>query len=1354
MDSNNWRPAQAEQPPPMDGGDWRNQLQADSRQKIVNKIMETLKRHLPVSGQEGLEELKKIAIRFEEKIYSAATSQSDYLRKISLKMLTMESKSQNTIPNAMPSNTAGVSRNPQDQVPSQNMQSQVHNQGQSVPLQMVATQPQARQQLLAQNMQNNLASAGMQTSASLPNSLPPVSGLPQNPMSNAAQNPNMQSISGISQNSIGNSMNQGVASNLFTNAQRQMQVRQQQIGSQQPQLSQNPQQYMYQQQQLQHPMVKQKLQQGGMQQPLMQTVMQQQQQPQQQQQQNMLQGNQLQSSQQPITQTSSVMQPSIISGMQQNQQSSIQQPSQSILQQHQQSVLRQQQQQQPQQNSVIQQTQMSQQTIMPSQQQQQLMGKQANVVNMQQNQLIGQQSNISDMQQQQQQQRMLGQQNSLPNHPSQQQTNHQNLQQQHLVGQQNLPNMQQQQLGHQNHAGGLAQQQQLVGAQSGTIGMQTNQHSVHVMQQSKVPGQQQSQSAASLLPGGGQQPQPQLQPQPQSQPQQQLMSQLQSHPTQLQQLALQQQQSSLQHNMQQRIQTPNPLLQQQNMIDQQKHLFQSQRAPPDAPSTSLESTAQTGGTNAGDWQEEFYQKIKAMKDLYFTELNEMYQKISIKLQQHDSLAQPAKIEQLDKLKLFKQMLEKLMHFLQTTKNNVSPVHREKFSSFERQIINLLNSHRPRKTVPSMQQGQILSSQLQTMQQSQQPHSQLPQAQSHDSGANPQLQSMNLQGSVPAIQQNNMSSLQHGSGPSLPAITTSQQSMVNSLQAGSNLGSGQGNAPNSMQQVAMASMQQIPASASQQANMATLQTQSGVNMLQQNINPLQSNSHMLQNQHLKQQQEQQMMQTQQLKHQLHSRQMQQQLLQKQQLIQQQQQQQLHLQAKQQQASSMQAHQMPQIHQINDVNDIKMRQGSGPRSGAFPQHLSSTQRYAHQQLKAGASFPISSPQLLQGMSPQVNQHSSPQVDQQNLPPSVPKCGTPLQSANSPFVPSPSTPLAPSPMPGDSEKPAVSSLSNTANIGSIGTPGISASPFLECTAVDGTHGNASTVSGKSSVTEQPLERLLKAVKSISPKALNASVSDIGSVVSMIDRIAGSAPGNGSRATVGEDLVAMTKCRLQARNFLTQDGSTGTKRMRRHTSAMPLNVASSVGSMSDSFKGLETSELESTATSSIKKTRIEVNHALLEEIKEINERLIDTVVDISDEDADPSVAASAALGSGGTIVRCCFSAITLSPNLKSQYTSAHMSPIQPLRLLVPANYPNCSPILLDQLPVQVSKDHEDLSLKAKSKFSISLRSLSQPMSLREIARTWDDCARAVISEYAQQNGGGTFSSKYGTWENCLSAA
>ncbi|RVW36865.1 Mediator of RNA polymerase II transcription subunit 15a [Vitis vinifera] len=76
--------------------------------------MDTLKRHLPVSGQEGLHELRKIAVRFEEKIYTAATSQSDYLRKISLKMLTMETKSQTAMPSNLPSNSAGNSKNPPD----------------------------------------------------------------------------------------------------------------------------------------------------------------------------------------------------------------------------------------------------------------------------------------------------------------------------------------------------------------------------------------------------------------------------------------------------------------------------------------------------------------------------------------------------------------------------------------------------------------------------------------------------------------------------------------------------------------------------------------------------------------------------------------------------------------------------------------------------------------------------------------------------------------------------------------------------------------------------------------------------------------------------------------------------------------------------------------------------------------------------------------------------------------------------------------------------------------------------------------------------------------------------------------
>ncbi|KAK9682732.1 hypothetical protein RND81_10G092800 [Saponaria officinalis] len=1349
MDSNNWRPNQGEaQPPPMDGGDWRSQLQPDSRQRIVNKIMETLKRHLPFSGQEGVQELKQIAIRFEEKIYSAATSQSDYLRKISLKMLTMESKSQGALPNAMPSNSAG--RNPQDPAASQNMQSQVLNQNQSVPLQMAANQSQARQQLLNHNIPKNMVSGALQTGVSLPNPLP-TNGLAQNTVPNVAQNSNMQNTSSISQNSMGNTMNPGIASSMFSNAQRQLQGRQQHLGSQQQhQQSQNSQQFMYQQQQqqlqLKHQLMQHNLQQQNIQQPLMQT---------QQQQQTM--------------QTSSVMQPSI-TGLQQNQQASIQQPTQSVLQQHQQSMIRQQSQQTPaiqqqqvlgqqlnagnmQQSQLIgqqpnyggmQQTQLigqqpnvgntqqsqliGQQPNAGNKQQSQLIGQQPTVGNLQQSQLTSQQSNILDMQQQQQQQqRLLAQQNNIQNLAPQQPTSHQNLQQQqHLLGQQNnLQNIHQQQLGHQSHVGG----QQLMGTQSGNASMQTSQQqSVQMMQPTKVPMQQQTQNA--LSGGSGQQ-------QLQSQSQQQLMSQLQSQPTQVQQqLPMQPQSNALLHNMHQRMQNMNPLLQQQNLTDQQK-LFQAQRATPEAPSSSLDSTAQTGSVNGGDWQEEVYQKIKSMKDLYYADLNEMYQKISFKLQQHDSLPQQPKIEQIEKLRQFKNMLDRLMQVLQITKNNISPSHKEKLPSFEKQIVSLLNPSKPRKP-PQLHSYQ-------------QQHPQIPQAQSHDGAANSQMQSMNIPSSGATMQQSSLTNLKHGSVSTLSAVTSLQQSIPSSLQP-SNFDSGQASAPSSMQQGAASSMQINTVSAPHQANTGAMQPQGGVSLLHQNVNNIHTNTNMLQNQHLKQQHEQQ-----------HSKQhiLNKMQLQKQQILQQQ------LNQQGQQPSQMQAHQMAQLQQLNDVNE-KMRH---LKSGAFAQHLSSAQRFMNHQVKPGASFPVSSPQLLNAVSPQINHHSSPQIDTQNLPPSVSKGGTPLHSANSPFVPSPSTPLVPSPMPGDHEKPAVSSLSNAANVGqqtngaiaapqslSIGTPGISPSPLFECAGPDGTLGNASaTISGKSSVTELPIERLLRAVKSASPKALTAAISDISSVVSMVDRIAGSAPGNGSRATVGEDLVAMTKCRLQARNILTQDGSSGAKRMRRYTSAMPLHMGASAGSGNDSLKQLNgpfTPELESTATSGVKKARIEVNHALLEEIREINERLIDTVVSISDEDMSPSMAALAVEGSEGIVVKCSYNAITLSPSFRSQFISAEMSPIQPLKLLVPDAYPNCSPILLDKLPIGVSNEHEDLSVKAKSRFSVSLRSLSQPMSLKDIARTWDDSARAVISEYAQRFGGGTFSSKYGTWENCLSAA
>nr|KYP35225.1 hypothetical protein KK1_043754 [Cajanus cajan] len=1050
MDSSNWRTNQGTNPT-MDTSDWRAQLPPEARQRIVNKIMDTLKKHLPVSGPDGLHELRKIAQRFEDKIFTAAISQPDYLRKISLKMLTMENKSQNTLGSNMPPNQVGPSNKPPDQGLVLQPQVQNHGQQHSIPL---PNQLQPHQQLLSQNIQTNVASQ--------PN-LAPVSSLSLTPSQNIVQNSNIQNIPGP--NSVGSTISQN--SNL----------------------------------------------------------------------QNILPQNQ--------------------------QSTNVQQSTQSMQQQHSQVIRHQQQ-------------------TPVTQQQQQLMGPQSNTTNMQHAQMLGQQNNVGDIQQSQ---RMLSQQNNLANMQQRQQQ---------LINQQNNPSNIHQQLG--NNGPGL-QQQHLLGHDSGNTEMQTSHHSAHMLQQSKP-------------------------------------AQLQQH------LGLQQQPNPSQRDMQQRIQASGSLLQQQNVLDQQKQLYQSQRTLPETSATSLDSTTQTAQPSGVDWQEEVYQKLQTMKESYLPEMNEMYQKIANKLQKHDSLPQQPKSEQIEKLRAYKMMLERMMEILQIPKNNILPNFKEKLGSYEKQIINLINSNRPRKGMSSVQLGQLPPTHMSSIQQ---PQSQVTQVQSHENQMNSQMQSTNLQGSVPTMQQNNIASLQHNS---LSSVSTGQQNMMNSMQPGTNLDSGQVNSVNSLQQVPMSSLQQNPATTAQQTN----------------------------------------------------------------------------------------------------NNSLSSQGMVVKPGVFQQHLASGQHstYSHQQLKQGSAFPVSSPQLLQAASPQVQQHSSPQFDQQNHLPSKTKVGTPLQSSNSPFVgPTPSPPLAPFPMPGESEKsiPCVSSISNAANIGhqqtggavapgqslAIGTPGISASP------------------------------LLAEVKSISSKTLSAAVRDIGSVVVMNDRIAGSAPGNGSRAAVGEDLVSMTNCRLQARNFITQDGSNGIKRMKRYISAIPLNAVSSAGSMHDSIKHItasETSDLESTATSSVKKPKIEVNHALLEEIREINHQLIDTVVDISDEDVfDPTAAVAAAEGAEGIIVKCSFIAVALSPSLKSQYASAQMSPIQPLRLLVPANYPNCSPILLDKFPVESSKESEDLSVKAKSRFSSSLRSLSQPMSLGEIARTWDVCARNAISEHAQKSGGGSFSSKYGTWENCLTS-
>lgn len=411
------------------------------------------------------------------------------------------------------------------------------------------------------------------------------------------------------------------------------------------------------------------------------------------------------------------------------------------------------------------------------------------------------------------------------------------------------------------------------------------------------------------------------------------------------------------------------------------------------------------------------------------------------------------------------MLERIITFLQVSKMNVNTAHRDKLASYEKQIVSFLNSNRPKKP------GQV-PPHMQSMMPTQ---SQIMPSQSQENNMSPQMQPANVQGS--GMVQQNTSSLQQNPMP-LSGVSNTQQNMIGLVQPGQSIEAGQGGGLSSLQHgVGVHSSVNAP----MQTNMNGMSSQSGVSVLQPNSSNLQSNSGVNQQQHVK---EQQIMQSQQLKQQFQQRQLQSQLLQQQQLHQQ----------TMQQSGQMSAHQLPQLQQMGAVNDMSSRQGLGIKSGVFPQHHAAGQHAVfHQQMKPGVSFPMSSPQMLQ-TSPQILQNSSPQMDQQSMLSSLSKAGTPLQSVNSPFVvPSPSAPLAPSPMLGDSEKLNVSTLTTVGNARlqqsavppastqsmAIGTPGISASPLLaEFSNQDAAHGTTSAAIAKSSVSDLPLDRLIRAV------------------------------------------------------------------------------------------------------------------------------------------------------------------------------------------------------------------------------------------------------------------------------------
>ena len=76
------------------------------------------------------------------------------------------------------------------------------------------------------------------------------------------------------------------------------------------------------------------------------------------------------------------------------------------------------------------------------------------------------------------------------------------------------------------------------------------------------------------------------------------------------------------------------------------------------------------------------------------ELNDLYNKISMKIQHIDNhMPSQKSAEQYEKMKGFKVMLERTLHFLQVNKSSIQPAFREKIPVYERQILSILSSQR-------------------------------------------------------------------------------------------------------------------------------------------------------------------------------------------------------------------------------------------------------------------------------------------------------------------------------------------------------------------------------------------------------------------------------------------------------------------------------------------------------------------------------------------------------------------------------------------------------------------------------------------------------------------------------------
>ncbi|XP_021745890.1 uncharacterized protein LOC110711778 isoform X2 [Chenopodium quinoa] len=137
------------------------------------------------------------------------------------------------------------------------------------------------------------------------------------------------------------------------------------------------------------------------------------------------------------------------------------------------------------------------------------------------------------------------------------------------------------------------------------------------------------------------------------------------------------------------------------------------------------------------------------------------------------------------------------------------------------------------------------------------------------------------------------------------------------------------------------------------------------------------------------------------------------------------------------------------------------------------------------------------------------------------------------------------------------------------------------------------------------------------------------------------------------------------------------------------------------------------------------EPNQKLLDDIRKINNKLNNIVLEVD------SVSSSAFGAMNKTIVRCSYNPIAFSNDITKQFASTIPPGAISIEFLVPSDYPNSPPQILDKQPAGYSKEVKEMLKEAKYRFYSFAEGLKK---LKELAGAWDHCAWSTFYDFAHK--------------------